>query len=32
MRGKIDLFSLATLVNMLAAAGLHIELQVAKAA
>ena len=32
MRGKIDLFSLDTLVNMLAAAGLHIELQVAKAA
>lgn len=32
MRGKIDLFSLDALVNMLAAAGLHIELQVAKAA
>jgi predicted XRE-type DNA-binding protein len=32
VRGKIDLFSLDTLVNMLAAAGLHIELQVAKAA
>ena len=32
LRGKIDLFSLDTLVNMLAAAGLHIELQVAKAA
>ncbi len=31
-RGKIDLFSLDTLVNMLAAAGLHIELRVAKAA
>jgi len=31
-RGKIDLFSLDTLVNMLAAAGLHIELQVARAA
>lgn len=31
-RGKIDLFSLDTLVNMLAAAGLHIELHVAKAA
>ena len=29
VRGKIDLFSLDTLVNMLAAAGLHIELQVA---
>ena len=32
VRGKIDLFSLDTLVNMLAAAGLHIELHVAKAA
>ncbi len=32
MRGKIDLFSLDTLVNMLSAAGLHIELHVAKAA
>ena len=32
MRGKIDLFSLDTLVNMLAAAGLHIELQVGRAA
>ena len=32
VRGKIDLFSLDTLVNMLAAAGLHIELQVARAA
>lgn len=32
VRGKIDLFSLDTLVNMLTAAGLHIELQVAKAA
>ena len=32
VRGKIDLFSLDTLVNMLAAAGLHIELQVATAA
>jgi predicted XRE-type DNA-binding protein len=32
VRGKIDLFSLDTLVNMLAAAGLHVELQVAKAA
>ena len=30
--GKIDLFSLDALVNMLAAAGLHIELQVARAA
>ena len=32
MRGKIDLFSLDTLVNMLAAAGLHIEVRVGKAA
>ncbi|WP_374533075.1 helix-turn-helix domain-containing protein [Phenylobacterium sp.] len=32
VRGKIDLFSLDALVNMLAAAGLHIELQVARAA
>ena len=32
MRGKIDLFSIDTLVNMLAAAGLHVELHVAKAA
>ena len=32
VRGKIDLFSLDTLVNMLAAAGLHIEIQIAKAA
>jgi len=32
VRGKIDLFSLDTLVNMLAAAGLHVEVQVAKAA
>lgn len=32
VRGKVDLFSLDALVNMLAAAGLHIELQVAKAA
>jgi predicted XRE-type DNA-binding protein len=32
VRGKIDLFSLDTLVNMLAAAGLHIELRVARAA
>jgi len=31
-RGKIELFSLDTLVNMLATAGLHIEMQVAKAA
>jgi predicted XRE-type DNA-binding protein len=32
VRGKIDLFSLDTLVNMLTAAGLHVDLQVAKAA
>ena len=32
VRGKIDLFSLDALVNELAAAGLHIELQVARAA
>jgi predicted XRE-type DNA-binding protein len=32
MRGKIELFGLDTLVNMLAAAGLRVELHVAKAA
>ena len=32
MRGKIALFSLDTLVNMVAAAGLHVEMQVATAA
>jgi predicted XRE-type DNA-binding protein len=32
VRGKIDLFSLDTLVNMAAAAGLRIQLQVDKAA
>jgi predicted XRE-type DNA-binding protein len=32
MRGKIALFSLDTLVNMLAAAGLHVEVRVGKAA
>jgi predicted XRE-type DNA-binding protein len=32
MRGKIDLFSIDTLVNMLGAAGLHMEMQVRKAA
>jgi predicted XRE-type DNA-binding protein len=32
MRGKINLFSLDMLVNMLAAANLHVELRVAKAA
>jgi predicted XRE-type DNA-binding protein len=32
MRGKIDLFGLDTLVNMLSAAGLHVEMHVTKAA
>ena len=32
MRGKIALFSLDTLVNMVVAAGLHVELHVAEAA
>ena len=32
VRGKVDLFSLDTLVKMLAAAGLHVELRVAAAA
>ena len=32
MRGKIDLFGLDTLVNMVAAAGMHVEMRVAKAA
>ena len=32
MRGKIDLFALDTLVNMVAAAGLHVEMHVGKAA
>jgi len=32
MRGKIELFGLDALVNMLAAAGLHVEVHVAKAA
>jgi predicted XRE-type DNA-binding protein len=31
-RGKIDLFSIDTLVNMLSAAGFHVEVQIAKAA
>jgi predicted XRE-type DNA-binding protein len=31
-RGKIDLFGLDTLVNMAAAAGLHIEMRVSEAA
>ena len=32
MRGKIDVFGLDTLVNMAAAAGLHVELRIAAAA
>jgi len=32
MRGKIQLFSIDTLVNMVAAAGLHVELKVLEAA
>lgn len=32
LRGKVDLFSLDTLVNMLAAAGLKVQMQVAPAA
>lgn len=32
MRGKIHLFSLDTLVNMVASAGLHVELKVSDAA
>ena len=28
MRGKIDLFSIDTLVNMLPAAGLHVDLRI----
>jgi predicted XRE-type DNA-binding protein len=32
LRGKIGLFGLDTLVNMVAAAGLHVEMRVAKAA
>jgi len=32
MRGKINLFALDALVNMAAAAGLHIEMQVLEAA
>jgi len=32
MRGKIDLFAIDTLVNMLASAGLHIEMRVDSAA
>jgi len=32
MRGKINLFALDTLVNMAAAAGMHIEMRVLEAA
>lgn len=32
MRGKIDLFGLDALVNMAAAAGLHVEMRVREAA
>ncbi len=32
MRGKIELFGIDTLVNMLAAAGLHVEMTVRPAA
>jgi predicted XRE-type DNA-binding protein len=32
VRGKIDLFGLDALVNMVAAAGLHIDMQVREAA
>jgi len=32
MRGKINLFAIDTLVNMLGSAGLHMEMQVGKAA
>ena len=32
MRGKIELFGLDSLVNMLAAAGLHVEMRIAHAA
>lgn len=32
MRGKIDLFGIDTLINMLTAAGLRVEMHVAKAA
>jgi len=30
VRGKADLFSLDTLVNMLSAAGLHVDLKIAR--
>jgi len=32
VRGKINLFSLDTLINMAATAGMHVELSIAKAA
>ncbi|MGH8963554.1 MAG: helix-turn-helix domain-containing protein, partial [Jatrophihabitantaceae bacterium] len=32
MRGKIDLFSLDSLVNMVVAAGLHVEMSIKHAA
>ena len=32
LRGKIHLFSLDTLVNMVVAAGLHVEMRIAEAA
>ena len=32
LRGKITLFSIDTLINMLASAGLHVELHIAQAA
>ena len=32
MRGKIELFGVDSLVNMLAAAGLHLEVSLARAA
>ncbi|MGQ3210553.1 MAG: helix-turn-helix domain-containing protein [Shinella sp.] len=32
LRGKITLFALDTLVNMVAAAGLHVEIQISEAA
>ncbi len=32
VRGKIDLFSIDTLINMVSAAGLHVEMQISKAA
>ena len=32
MRGKIELFGLDTLVNMIGAAGLHVEMRVSTAA